>query len=213
MPRRILYTETDQRAEKMRPRVDPHGQEHQQDQQRGDRIRGWIAVACIGALTVFLLLDVIALPSNLPTFRTSGNDYLAVLDSQSRNQIVNFVIGAVLHEGVGAVKTVIVPADLASLSARPGDKMLGGVQPAVQLRLLEPLVGGTVVQRAYDPRVDDATIAAWRSSGRLGSYPRQVYLLRPAQPASGTWVLLTDAARLRVFIVSAVDAPAGVPTR
>jgi len=176
----------------------------------GDRTRGWIALAAIGVLLALLLPDFIALPSRLPKPRTSGNDYVPILASQGRNQIVNFVIGAALHDGVGRVTDVVVPLDLKAASARPGDKMIGGVQPALQERLLTQLVGGRLVKVDYDPRVTDAQMASWSASGRLSSYPREVYLLRPEGAASGTWVLLTDMSRLRILIVSAVDAPAGV---
>lgn len=176
----------------------------------GDRTRGWIALAAIGVLLALLVPDFIALPSRLPKPRTSGNDYVPILASQGRNQIVNFVIGAALHDGVGRVTEIVVPLDLKALSARPGDKMIGGVQPAVQERLLSQLVGGRVTTADYDPRVTDAQIAAWSASGRLSSYPREVYLLRPQGPSDGTWVLLTDSTRLRILIVPVADAPAGV---
>lgn len=176
----------------------------------GDRTRGWIALAAIGVLLALLVPDFLALPHRLPRVRTSGNDYMAILATQGRNQIVNFVIGAALHDGVGPVTKVLVPRDLTALSARPGDKMIGGTQPALQERLLSQLVGGSLVKADYDPRVATATIDAWAASGRLSGYPRDVSLLRPARPSDGTWVLLTDAARLRIVIVSAAEAPAGV---
>jgi hypothetical protein len=175
------------------------------------RTRGWIAVSAIAVLAALLVPDMVSLPRRLPRIRTSGNDYVAILDTQGRNQIVNFVIGAALHDGVGRVDEVAVPRDLDTLSARPGDKMIGGVQPAVQERLLVRLVGGTVVKADYDPRMSEAVIAGWASSGRLSSYPREVYLLRPkATSQAGAWVLLSDMTRLKVFLVPADEVPDAV---
>jgi hypothetical protein len=170
-------------------------------------------MVAIGVLAVLLVLDIVALPSQLPRARATGNDYVSILASQRRNQTVNFIIGAALHETSGTVTRVIVPYDLDDLSVRPGDTMLGGVQPALQRSLLERLVGGDLRQQQYDPRVNGATISAWAASGRLTPYPRQVYLLRPVRKATGAWVLLTDTERLHIFIVSLADVPAGLRVR
>jgi hypothetical protein len=136
---------------------------------------------------------------------------MTIIAAERRNQTVNFVIGAVLHEGVGKVTKLAIPQNLQLLSARPADEMLGGPQPAIQRRLLAQLVAGQLADVAYDPRVSRATIAAWTASGRLSAYSHEVYLLRPgAKPSQGKWVLLTDSSRLRIFVVPYADAPAGV---
>lgn len=176
-----------------------------------NRTRGWIGLVAIALLAASLLPDIGALLSQPLPLRTTGNDYMTILAAERRNQIVNFVIGAALHEGVGKVKKLVIPRDLQSLSARPTDTMLGGVRSAMQRRLLAQLAGGQLADVTYDPRVSEATIAAWSASGRLTTYPHEVLLLRPkAQASSGTWVLLTDSSRLRIFVVPVVDAPAGV---
>ena len=177
-----------------------------------DRTRAWIGLVVIVLLVVLLASDLAALRKHPIRFPATGNDYMALLAKQKYSQVVNFIIGAALHDGVGTVRTVFVPQNLASLSARPTDRMIEGVQPAFQIRFLTQLVGGDLKAAAYDPVVSAQTIAGWTISGRLKTYPKQVFLLRPAssRAASGNWVLLTDPTRLKVFIVPAEEAPTGV---
>jgi hypothetical protein len=176
-----------------------------------DRARRWTAVIAIGLLALLLVPDVVALPTTVGWIRKSGNDYMALLVSQKHNQIVNFVIGEALHDKrIGPIKTVFAPADLTTLSARPGDQMLGGVKPALQRYFLARLVRGEFVETPYDPQVSTATVAAWSASGRLVAYARDVYLLRPPPGSDGRWVLLADPTRTKILVVPAADAPTGV---
>jgi hypothetical protein len=176
-----------------------------------ERTRGWIAVIAIGLLALLLVPDVLALPKTVVWMHKSGDDYMALLVAQKHNQIVNFVIGEALHtKGIGPVKTVFAPADLTTLSARPGDQMIGGVKPALQRYFMARLVKGEYLEASYDPQVTTATLDAWSASGRLVAYPRDVYLLRPAKESDGRWVLLADPTRTKILVVPAVDAPTGV---
>lgn len=176
-----------------------------------DRTRAWIGFVGIAILAALLVPDITGRLMQGFAFHTSGNDYVYILARQRRNQIVNFVIGAALHDGGGRVKWVVVPTDLQALSARPPDKMIGGVQTALQQRLLKQLVGGQLAPTDYDPVLAASTINAWKASGRLKTYPRHVYLLRPTSlPADGRWVLFTDRTRLKIYIVADNELPAGV---
>jgi len=177
-----------------------------------DRTRAWIGLAAIVILVALLIPDAVGLVQRRVGISTDGNDYIKILGAQKRHQVVNFIIGAALHDGGGKVTTVYVPTDLSRLSARASDKMIEGVQQAIQLRFLRQLVGGKLVSAAYDPVVPTSTIDAWTASGRLVTYPRKVYLVRPraGQAGNGTWVLMADPTRLQVLIVPAPDVPAGV---
>jgi hypothetical protein len=172
-------------------------------------VAGLIALAAVALLGLLLIADVAVMAGDMPEVRTSGDDYLSILASEGRNQVVNFVIGAALHDDAGVVTELVVPVDPVRLSARPGDAMIAGEQPAFQVRRLTRIAGGRIVKRDYEPRVATTTIDAWQASGRLAAYPRDVFLLRSAR-ADGRWVLLTDAARMRILIVSVADLPPGV---
>ena len=180
------------------------------------RTKAWIGSVGILLLALVLLLDVWSLHTDPVGFPRAGDDYVRILSTQKRHQVVNFIVGAALHDkGVGRVSAVYIPAKLSALDGRATDKMIEGTQSAFQVRFLRQLVLGKLVTANYDPVVPTATIDAWTASGRLKTYPRKVFLLLPVkgQASDGAWVLLTDSTRQSDYVVPADDAPAGVSIR
>ena len=177
-----------------------------------DRTRAWIGLAAIVILVALLVPDVVGLSQRHVGISTDGNDYMKILGGQKRHQVVNFIIGAALHDGVGKVTTVYIPTDLKKLSARASDKMIKGVQQAIQLRFLRQLVGGKLVSAQYDPVVPTADRERVERVGRLKSYPRRstFFGLRQEKSTTGPGCSWRDPTRLEVLIIPAVDAPAGV---
>jgi len=180
----------------------------------GDRrTAGVLALAGLAVLCLLLLADLRSLPQRLPNAMRTGYDYFSVLAAQPRTAVVDSVIGEALHDGVGTVRVLVVPSDLATSIVRPPDVLMAGTsQPALQASLIRRVTPGEVVPRAYDPRLDDASIAAWKAAGRISAYPKDVYLVRPTGRSDGVWVLCTDSGRMRVYLVPAAEAPAAAVT-
>ena len=138
-----------------------------------------------------------------------GNDFLALLPhlpnrEEWHPQYRTISVGeAARRDGAGPVKEMIAPEQLRLLVS--GDPSLVSIEPLFRPHL-KRLTAGTVRYIAYDPVLDDALIAEWRTDGLLTEYPRAVVLVSGGE---GRYVLHTDSAREIVYVVPYSLSPEG----
>ena len=138
-----------------------------------------------------------------------GSDLLAVLshlpDKEGWHpQYRTVSVGeAARRDGGGSVKEMIAPEQLELLVSE--NPLAVSIEPLFRDHL-ERLTAATVRYVSYDPVLDDASIAQWRTDGLLTEYPRSVVLVAGGE---GRYVLHTDPAREIVYVVPYSLSPEG----
>ena len=176
-----------------------------------DRVRFWVIVLTVLALTVPAVVSYRRLWRNFPMpepFRSQGELSL-VLDQFASNRMVSISTGLAAREIAGGkVESIAAPEELRTLADRESDVFQGQERPALNSLYIRQSSGALLVASDHDVVLSDEELDELRAVAMFVEHPREVFAVIGGADERDV-VLYTDDERHNVYVVPASLSPDG----
>jgi hypothetical protein len=178
-----------------------------------DRIRFWLIVAALLALTAPLLRGSLLFNQRwpYPTPLFARGDYERVMSTQGHARILSIYIGLAARDVAGRdLEAIYAPATLSAVANRDGDEFFGEAKAAFNAAMIEQSAGGPLVTAEYDTVLTAGELSALEANARFVEYSRGVVGVQTAEPDPEV-LLFSDEEGQTIYVVAASVAPRSVP--